>query len=121
MNIITHNERPSLVGTVSEDDNVCTTVCISGSRLQEMLGSCYWIDGIPMWFVEFKSAQLLIIPDDPYTVDDLDEVEGWLIRGDFPATAGALSHLIENGEISIKRTSKVGKATKLPLPDRRTA
>lgn len=130
MNITTHNENRELIHTVSWGDDPATTLQLDGDTLADILGDPYWYSsGYPCWFVNFNGAHFLIRQSFPDEIDSLEEEDNWCVISDFIATAINLAERIMRDAqsrgtyIKIIRKSRVhvGKLTKLPLPDRRTA
>lgn len=130
MNITTHNENRELINTVSWGDDPVATFDVYGDELESRLGSPYWFErAYPCWWVAFGNAQFLIRQQFPEWIDDVAEENSWCVIGDFISTG---IHLTDNiirdlrsrGEyikVIGKSRLHVGKSTKLPLPDRRTA
>lgn len=130
MNITTHNENRGLVDTVGWDDDPVSRIALDGGQLMSILGDPYWYEGdYPCWWVANGTAQFLIRQSFPEEVEDLGYEDNWCVISDFPSTAQHLvAHLVMTacgGPVTIKVTESsrvhIGKSTKLPLPDRRTA
>lgn len=124
MNVITHNERPSLADTVEWSLEPRASINIQGDRLEELLGDHTWFEGsYPCWWVLVDGAHCLIrqaFPEeDSYVPDEHD----WVILSDFSTSPIHLYLALMDGSVRVNRAAKlqIGHATKLPLPDRRTA
>ena len=130
MNITTHSENRGLIDTVSWDDEPVSRIALDGSQLSSVLGDPYYYEGdYPCWWIASGTAHFLIRQSFPDEVDDIGYEDNWCVISDFPITAqnlvASLVLTASGGPSTIKVIGRsslhVGKSTKLPLPDRRTA